>query len=181
VTEFVVAGPDWIGPPEWTSMTAHGVIEAEPPDAEPPADRTRRYRCGWGGREGCTVRLEQRGLCDDHRAVIRAAMEREPRASKRTPTVRGVAAPKAVPRHKVDPADVFSVARSTALARGHHLARYVHRHGVELRRVDAATLAGLRADADAKFIDKAVEHGWLVRGDLGSVKAGPTVPPETLD
>lgn len=47
--------------------------------AEAEADRRpKTWVCGWGGTPRCDVRLPERGLCDEHRAIIRESLRDVP-------------------------------------------------------------------------------------------------------
>ena len=91
-------------PPRVTSEYARAVPSPPPDDwrspYELPEPKPQRFRCGWGGSR-CTVILERRGICPQHREELAAL-----RLAARVPAVPAVpTVSPAVPEAKQDKAD----------------------------------------------------------------------------
>lgn len=125
-------------------------------------------------------------LCDGH---YREAMERAREAledkRKTAPTASSKPKPPSLPRLppiKIDPADIFTTDAQTVRPeiRAAHLARFVHRVGRTIRRVDAVRVAGLGVNGSSsstRVLEVAEERDWIKRGRLGSVEPGVVPPP----
>jgi hypothetical protein len=136
--------------------------------------RAGRHRCGFGGRPKCSRMLDRAGLCDEHRAVIRAIFE-TPAVEKATTNVERIA-----PR-KLDDGDLFDAgdrARVPADERAVHAARWLHRVGEPVTRADFLRVGGIGAATGAGrgVLAVAVERGWIARGPGGSVLPGNVTP-----
>ncbi len=142
--------------------------------------RTREARCGWGGTPRCTVPLPRRGLCDEHRAALRALTgtpaDKAEKAKASGPTV-----PKVKPR-TIDPRDVLDAGdreRVPADERAAHASRWLHRVGEAVTRADFMRVAGVDPlnGASRGVLAVAVSREWAKRGPHGCVMPGDTSPP----
>ncbi len=158
---------------EWPRYVERAKREREADDAA--RGRAGTFPCGWGGTPRCAVRLERRGLCDEHRSVVRAIFE-----TPATDKAKTKGAPPAK-SHKIDPSDVLTTTdkRVPADVRAAHAARWLHEVGEPVTRADFVRVAGIEDPvngASRGVLRVAVENGWVKRGPGGSVVPGDTRP-----
>jgi hypothetical protein len=128
------------------------IIAAEPYDpatAEPEPQAG--HRCGWGGLPRCTVFLPERGLCDGHRAQLRALTNKNPR--RRVENEAAERAESAAERRAKIAADAARVVReATALP---------------MRQVDMARALNVSTSTVARVIKDAPDDQVFMTGNIG--------------